>query len=162
MATVPETLIGANRQSLHNLWVGNFPTFKVGVQISLPFANRTAQQDTAVSLAEGRKLEVAKKQMELYIEADVRNALEQLNSSRARYEAAGMAARAAQEQYESEQRQFQAGASSMFLVLQRQTTLVVARSAEVRTRADLAESIANVDRATARTLDSYQIKLNTP
>ena len=94
------------------------------------------------------------------MEADVRNALEQLNSSRARYDAASMAVRAAQEQYESEQRQFQAGASIMFLVLQRQTTLIIARSAEVRTRADLAEAIANVDRATAHTLETHQIKLD--
>jgi hydrophobic/amphiphilic exporter-1 (mainly G- bacteria), HAE1 family len=159
IGTVPETLIGANGQSLHNLWAGNFPTFKVGVQISLPFTNRAAQENAAISIAEGRKLEVARKQTELYVEADVRNALEQLNSSRVRYESAGMASRAAQAQYESEQRQFQAGASSMFLVLQRQTTMIVARSAEVRTRADLAEAIANVSRATARTLEVNNIKL---
>jgi outer membrane protein TolC len=90
----------------------------------------------------------------------VRNALEQLNSSRARYAAAGMAARAARDQYESEQRQFQAGASSMFLVLQRQTTFIIARSAEVRTRADVAEAIANLERAIARTLETHQIKID--
>jgi hydrophobic/amphiphilic exporter-1 (mainly G- bacteria), HAE1 family len=158
--TVPDNLIGANSQSLHNIWAGNFPAFKVGVQISLPFVNRAAQENAAISIAEGRKLQASKRQMEMYVEADVRNALEQLNSSRARYDAAGMAVRAAQEQYESEQRQFQAGASIMFLVLQRQTTLIIARSAEVRTRADLAEAIANVDRAIAHTLETHQIKLD--
>jgi HAE1 family hydrophobic/amphiphilic exporter-1 len=157
---IPETLIGANAQSLRNIGALNFPSFKVGVQISLPFINRRAQEDAAISLAEGRKLQAAKRQLEMYVEADVRNALEQLNASRAGYGAAGMAARAAQEQYESEQRQFQAGASSMFLVLQRQTTLVIARSAEVRTRADLAEAIANVDRAIARTLERHRIRLD--
>jgi outer membrane protein TolC len=110
-------------------------------------------------MLEGKRLQVAKKQMELYVEADVRNALEQLNASRAKSDAAKIAARAAKEQYESEQRQFQSGTSTMFLVFQRQTSMIAARSSEVRARADLAEAIANVERATARTLESYQIKI---
>ena len=158
---VADNLVGDNWQSLHNLWVRNYPTIKVGVQISLPFSNRTAQENAAVTRLEGKRLQVLRKQMEMYVEADVRNALEQLNSSRAGYEAAGIAARAAQEQYASEQRQFQEGTSTTFLVLQRQTGFISARSSEVRARANLAEAIANVNRATARTLEVNQIKLST-
>jgi HAE1 family hydrophobic/amphiphilic exporter-1 len=161
IGAVPETLIGSNSQSLSNLWARNFPTFKVGVQISLPFSNRTAQENAAISLLEGKRLQVARRQMEMYVEADVRNALEQLNSSRARYDSAQIATRAASEQYESEQRQFQEGTSTMFLVLQRQTSMISARSNEVRARADLAQAIANVNRATARTLEANQIKVDT-
>jgi HAE1 family hydrophobic/amphiphilic exporter-1 len=158
---VAPNLIGDNWQSLHNLWVRNYPTIKAGVQISLPFSNRTARENAAVSLLESKRLEVIMKQLKMYVEADVRNALEQLNSSHARYEAAGIAARSAQEQYASEQRQFQEGTSTMFLVLQRQTSLISARSSEVRARADLAQAIANVNRATAQTLEENQIKLST-
>ena len=43
----------------------------------------------------------------MYVEADVRNALEQWYSARVRYDAAVIARKAAEEQYESEQRQFQ-------------------------------------------------------
>jgi outer membrane protein TolC len=70
-----------------------------------------------------------------------------------------LASRSADEQYTSEQRQFQAGTSTVFLVLQRQTDLITARSREIRARADLAESVANLDRATARTIDAHQITL---
>jgi outer membrane protein TolC len=160
VGTVPETLVGPNRQSLYNLWAGNFPTVKVGVQISLPFSNRTAEAKAATSLAESRRLQIVKKQMEMYVEADVRNALEQFNSARDKYDAAVMASHAALEQYSSEQRQFHEGTSTMFLVLQRQTGFISARSSEVRARADLAEAIANLDRATARTLEVHQIRLN--
>ena len=158
---VPETLIGSNSQSLSNLWARDFPTVKVGIQISLPLYNRTARENATISLLEGQRLQTARKQMEMVVAADVRNALEQLNSSRARYDAARMAARAAQEQYASEQRQFKEGTSTMFLVLQRQTSMISARSGEVRARADLAEAIANVNRATTRTLEENQIKLDT-
>ena len=47
----------------------------------------------------------------------------------------------------------------MFLAFQRQTGYISARSSEVRARADLAEAIANMDRAIARTLEVHQIKL---
>ena len=94
------------------------------------------------------------------IEADVRNALQALHSAHMRLDAAAVARRSAEEQYASEQRQFQAGTSTVFLVLQRQTDLVAARGREVRARADVAEATANLDRATARTIDAWNIRLN--
>jgi hypothetical protein len=95
------------------------------------------------------------------VEADVRNALQAVNSSRARLDAAGLARQSAEEQYASEQRQFQAGTSIVFLVLQRQTDLIAARNRELRAHADFAEALANLDRATARTIEARGIKLQT-
>ena len=156
---LPQTLLGGYGQSLANIVSGNFTTAKVGVQVSLPIRNRTAEANLAVAQAEKRRLDVVRNQVEMAIEADVRNALEQVNSARARYDAAMLASRSAQEQYESEQRQFQAGTSTVFLVLQRQTDFISARSREVRGRADLAESVANLDRATASVMDNYEISV---
>jgi HAE1 family hydrophobic/amphiphilic exporter-1 len=157
---VPPHLLGGNLQSLSNIWDGRYPTAKIGVQISLPLRNRTAEGNAANALAEERRLQVVKKQVEMFVESDVRNALEQWNSARARHDAAIIARKAAEEQYASEQRQFQAGTSTMFLVFQRQNSYIVARRSEVRARADLAEAIANLERATARTLDTHGIKLD--
>ena len=72
------------------------------------------------------------------------------------------ASKFAQEQYLSEQRQFQAGTSSVFLVLQRQTDLVAARSREIRAKADLGNAAADLDRATARTLVAQRIDVVQP
>ncbi|MBN1568358.1 MAG: efflux RND transporter permease subunit [Acidobacteria bacterium] len=160
MGSVPPHLLGGNSQSLSNLWEGRYPTAKIGISVSLPLRNRTAEGNAANALAESRRLEIARKQMEMLVEADVRNALERWNSARVRHDAAIIARKAAEEQYASEQRQFQAGTSTMFLVFQRQNSYIVARSSEVRARADLAEAIANMDRATARTIDTHGIKLD--
>jgi HAE1 family hydrophobic/amphiphilic exporter-1 len=160
MGEVPSHLVGANGQSLSNLWDGRYPTAKVGLQISLPLRNRTAAGNAANAVAESRRLQIAKKQLEMLVEADVRNSLEQWNSARVRHDAAIIARKAAEEQYASEQRQFQAGTSTMFLVFQRQSSFISARSSEVRARADLAEAIANMDRATARTIEAQGIKLD--
>jgi len=158
-ASLPPILIGSYGDSLANISSGKFATAKVGVQVSLPLRNRTAEANLSVAVAEKRRLEVMRSQLEMTIEADVRNALAMVHSARARFDAAMEASRYAQEQYDSEQRQFQAGTSTVFLVLQRQTDFIAARSREVRARADLAESLANLDRATARTIDTYQISL---
>jgi len=156
---VPPALTGSYGQSLSNLWGGSFPTAQVGVQVSLPLRNRTAEAQVAVSAAEGRRLRAVQDQVEMAIEADVRNSMQAVASAQARLAAAVVASRSAEEQYASEQRQLQAGTSTVFLVLERQTDFINARNREVRSRADVAEAIANFDRATARTLDVHNIRL---
>jgi HAE1 family hydrophobic/amphiphilic exporter-1 len=144
---------------MSNLASGKFPSVQVGVQVSLPVRNRTATAQAATAAAEARRLKTLRNQIGMAIEADVRNALEAATDAQLRFDAAVLARRSAEEQYASEQRQFQAGTTTVFLVLQRQTDLIAARAREVRARADCAESVANLDRATARTLDARGIAL---
>jgi hydrophobic/amphiphilic exporter-1 (mainly G- bacteria), HAE1 family len=156
---LPAFFSGSYGQSLSNLAAGNFPTVQLGVQFSLPLRNRTAEAQVATSVAEGRRLRALRDQVEMAIEADVRNSLQTAVAAQSRLDAATLARQSAEEQYASEQRQFQAGTSTVFLVLQRQTDLISARSREVRARADYAESLANVDRATAETLSAQGIRV---
>jgi HAE1 family hydrophobic/amphiphilic exporter-1 len=157
--TIPALFNGGYGQSLSNLAHGNFPTAQVGVQMSLPIRNRTAQAQASIAVAEGRRLQNVENQVGMAVESDVRNALQNVTSSRARLDSAGLARQSAEEQNSSEQRQFQAGTSSVFLVLQRQTDLITARNREVRARADFAEALANLDRATASTIEARGIKI---
>ncbi|MCX6626664.1 MAG: efflux RND transporter permease subunit, partial [Candidatus Solibacter sp.] len=159
LGKVPAILVGGYGQSVSNLAHVNFPIAQVGVQMSLPIRNRTAQSQAAIAAAEGRRLHAVENQIGMAVEADVRNALQAVNSSRARLDAAALARQSAEEQYASEQRQFQAGTSIVFLVLQRQTDLINARNRELRAHADFAVSLANLDRATARTIEARGIKL---
>jgi HAE1 family hydrophobic/amphiphilic exporter-1 len=159
LPSLPSLFVGSYGQSLSTLTAGNFPSAQVGVEFSLPLRNRTAQAQVATSVAEGRRLRAVRDQVEIAIEADVRNALQAAVTAQSRLDAATLARRSAEEQYASEQRQFQAGTSTVFLVLQRQTDLISARSREVRARADYAESLANVDRATAQTLAAQRITI---
>ncbi|HVW11294.1 MAG TPA: efflux RND transporter permease subunit, partial [Bryobacteraceae bacterium] len=149
---IPPVLVGDYGQSLSNLTSGHFTTASVGVTMSFPIRNRTAEAQSAVAASETKRLESAKRQVEMAIEQDVRNALQAESTAAARLDASTNARKDAEEQYASEQRQFQAGTSTVFLVLQRQTDLIAARTREARARADLGEAAANLDRATARTL----------
>ena len=73
--------------------------------------------------------------------------------------AAATGRRSAEEQYESEQRKFRAGTSTVFLLLQRQTTMISARNRELRAEADLSKAIADFERATARTFQAHNIDI---
>ena len=159
---VPAIFLGSYGQSLSNLAAGNFPSAQVGLQISFPLRNRTAEAQAVTSAAEGRRLRALQDQIEMVIEADVRNALQAVASAKARLDAAVLARGSAEEQYASEHRQFQAGTSTVFLVLDRQTNFVRARSREARARTDFGESVANLDRATARTIEAQKITLVIP
>lgn len=157
---IPGILTGGYGQSVSDIYSGVFPTVQLGVQMSLPIRNRTALAQVAVGVAEGKRLAVQSQAVELSVEADVRNTLQSLAAARARLDSAEAARKFAEEQYASEQRQFRAGTSSVFLVLQRQTDLTSARSREIRASADLGKAAADLDRATARTLAVHNISLD--
>ena len=157
---VPDALVGGYSQSLSNLYGFGFPTVQVSLQVSLPLRNRTAKGNLASGLVEVRRAETQRAQLEQQVQAEVRSAIQSLASYKNGLEAARIAHRSAQEQYESEQRKFKAGTSTMFLVLQRQTTLVTAQSSELRARVELSKAVADLDRATGRTLESYNVVLD--
>ncbi len=156
---IPSIFVGGYGQSLANLTNASFPTAQVGVQMSLPIRNRTASANAAISALEGKRLKAQSDQIAMAVESDVRNSLQAVSSARARLDAAVLARRSAEDQYSSEQRQFQAGTSSVYLVLQRQTDLTAARSREARAEADLSEAFADLDRATAHTIEAQNISL---
>ena len=158
-SSTPALLVGGYDQSLSNLWAGNFPTTEVQLRISLPIRNRTAEANVGRSLAEGRRIQNQKEQVQQGIEADVRNAMQAIQSAQMGLTSARVAMESAEQQYESEQRQFRAGTSTLFLVQQRQSTMIAARSQERRAEADLAEAIALFEFATASNLREHKIGL---
>lgn len=149
--TIPADLQGGYGRAWSNLLGQDNPTVRVGVRISLPLKNRTAKAELGHSLAEGRRLESVRAQAEQLIEAEVRNAIQKVRSVEASMSAAEAARVAAEQQYTSEQRKFQGGMSTVFLVLQRQTDLVMARGRELETQTNLNKAIAEFQRATGNT-----------
>src|SRR5205085_18981 len=113
------------------------------------------------TLAEGRRIQNQRAQQEQLIEADVRNAVQALRSSEARLASAAATRRSAEMQYESEQRQFRAGTTTIFLVLQRQNELLAARGSELQSQTALNKAIAEFQRATGNTLEANNVAVRT-
>ncbi|MDQ6654001.1 MAG: TolC family protein [Acidobacteriota bacterium] len=155
--TISPNLLGGFNQSIQNLLVNRYTNFRVGVQINLPLRNRTAQAQLGRSLVEGRRLATQREQLEQSIQVDVRNALQVVRSAEARLYAGGIARQAGEQQYQSEQRKLDAGQSTVFLVLERQTALTTARGNELRAQTDLNKAIADLQRATGNALTTHNI-----
>jgi outer membrane protein len=160
-STVSPNLVGGLPQSLSNLIGQDYPTYRVGVRLSLPLRNRTAEANLGRALAGGRLIRNQQAQTEQLIEADVRNSLQALRSAEARLASAAAARSSAELQYESEQRMFRAGTTTLFLVLQRQTELLSARGRELQAQTDLNKAVADFQRATGNTLDANNVAIRT-
>lgn len=162
--TVTPNLVGGYFKSLSNLATADYPTYRIGVQISLPIGNRTAKANLGRTLVEGDKIKNQLAQTEQVIEADVRNTTQSLRSAEARLQSAAASRASAEQLAESEQRQFRAGTSTVFLVLQRQNELVAARARELQAQTDLNKAISEFQRATGTTLtaNSVEITQGTP
>ena len=157
---VPPNLVGGIGTSLGNLASLDYPSYRVGVQISIPWGNTVAEANLGRVRAEGTRLANQRAQAEQTIEAEVRNSLQALRSAESRV-AAAIASRAAAEQlYESEQRQFRAGTTTFYLVLQRQDELLQARSRELLAQTDLNKAISEFQRATGTTLSANNVTVS--
>jgi outer membrane protein TolC len=156
-ANVPQNLQGGYFTSLGNLLAQDFPTYRAGVQISFPLRNRTAKANLGRVIVEGERLANNRAQVEQLIEADVRNTLQALRSAESRLASAAEARIAAEELYASEQRQFRAGTTTFYLVLQRQTELAAARGRELQARTDLNKAISEFRRAIGTTLSANNV-----
>jgi outer membrane protein TolC len=155
--TILPDLFGGYFQSLSNLGSNQFNNFRVGVSISLPLHNRTAEGLLGHSLVEGERIATQREQLEQLIQVEVRNALQSLSTTEARLRSAAVARSTAEQQYESEKRKLDAGQSTVFLVLERQTALAVARGNELRAQTDLNKAIAELQRATGNSLTANNV-----
>jgi HAE1 family hydrophobic/amphiphilic exporter-1 len=155
--SIPDNLFGGYGQSLSNLGSNQFNNFRVGVAISLPLHNRTAEGQLGHSLVEGKRIATQREQLEQLIQVEIRNALQSLKTASARLRSAAIASSTAEQQYESEKRKLDVGQSTVFLVLERQTALATARGNELRAQTDLNKSIAELQRATGNSLSANNV-----
>lgn len=155
--TIAPDLLGGFGQSLSNLAANRYGTFRVGVQVSLPLRNRTAEAQLGRALVEGERIGTQREQLEQTIQVEVRNALQGMRSAEARLRAAVATRGANEQQFASEQRKLDAGQSTVFLVLERQTALTEARALELRAQTDLNKAIADLQRATGNALSVNSI-----
>ncbi len=160
LSRVPTNLVGGYFNSLGNLLQQDYPTFRVGVSIALPWGNRTAKANLGQTLVEAERIRNLRTQAEQRIEAEVRNSLQALRSAEARLASATAARTASEELYASEQRQFRSGTTTFYLVLQRQTDLLGARGRELQAQTDLNKAISEFQRAIGNTLSVNNVTVS--
>lgn len=152
LSRVPANLVGGYFTSLGNLAALDYPSYHVGVNIALPWGNRVAKANLGSVLVEADRIQNQRAQTEQIVEAEVRNAIQALRSGEAKLASAIAARSSAEQLYESEQRLFRGGTTTLYLVLQRQTDLLAARGRELQAQTDLNKAISEFHRAIGTTL----------
>lgn len=139
---------------------GDFYNVGAGLVLSYPLGNRSAK-----SQFERRKIETKQAQVSLYslrqqVIVDVKEAIRRVQTDFKRMETTRAARRLSERQLKAERERLNLGLSTTRDVLDFQFNLAVARRNELRATLDYNQSLSNLHRTTASTLDRYQITLN--
>jgi HAE1 family hydrophobic/amphiphilic exporter-1 len=156
------TLIGGYGRDLRNLISGDTRNITVGVAISFPFKNKTAEANLAGARIQKEQLMASTRSQQQLIEVDVRNSAQAVESARQRVLSAREARVNAEMQLEGEQRLYQVGRSTTFLLFQRENALANARASELRAETDYNKALADLQRATSTTLRANNVVVDAP
>ena len=144
--------VGKFGQSFGTALKGEFPTYQISATLSFPLRNRQAKANYATELERRAQLQTQEVALIERLQYEARNAVQTYRSSRSRLIAATAARIAAEKVAASELRKFRAGASTTFLVLQRQVTLANERGQELQAQSDVQKALVELSRVTGSIL----------
>jgi len=150
---------GGFGDAMSSVFHNDFPDYKVLLNVQIPIRNRAAQADNQRAILTQRQLEAQMQQLRNTALLDVRNTYIALQQDRARVEAAAKARELQQQTFDAEQKKYQLGASTVYLVIQTQRDLIAAQGTELRALTDLVEAKANYERALGRTLEVNRVTI---
>jgi len=145
----------AQNQIFHN----RFPEYVGQLTLTLPLRNRAAQAEHVRALLTQRQMETSAQQLRNAAVLDVRNTYIALTQYRAQVASAIKARELQQQTFDAEQKKYQLGASTVFIVIQTQRDLINAQGQEIRALANLEEAKANYERAVGRTLEVNHVTI---
>jgi len=161
--TATTTVKGVNKtglsDSLSQVFHHRYPNYTVGLNVTLPLRNRSAQADSVHAQLTQRQLEAQMQQIKNSAVLDVRNTSIALEQGRAQVQAASKARELQQQTFDAEDNNYRLGASTVYNVILTQRDLITAQGTELRALANLAEAKANYERALGRTLQVNSVTI---
>ena len=131
--------------ALGQVFSNDFPTWSVGVTVSYPLGHSYETASLVQADAETRQVEKRIASIRLQAAETVRRAGRQIVSAAERVDAAQAGATLAQERLQSEQRRYEVGLSTTFLVTQAQRDLVEAQVNLLQTSLDYESAVVNFE-----------------
>ena len=123
--------VGNYATVLGQLFDRNFPTYSVGLNLSIPLGNRAAQSNVATAVLNLRQNELLVQRQINQIRVDVQNALTALQLARAVYQAAVKGRILEEQTLDADEKKLALGATTVYQVIQDQRDLTTAAGAEV-------------------------------
>jgi outer membrane protein len=152
--------VGGYGSVLGQLFGRNFPTYSVGLNLSIPLGNRTAQANLATATLNLRQNELQVQRQINQIRVDVQNALIAVQQARAQYQAAVKQRVLEEQTVDADQKKLALGATTVFQVIQDQRDLATAAGNEVTAEAAYAAARVQIDLATGMTLQNNNVEFD--
>lgn len=149
--------IGGYSNILRQLFTVPLVNWNVGVTFSINLRNRSQQAQMAQQQLNYRIQEAQLQQQTNQFRADVQTAQYNIARARVQYATADRAVTAQEAVVDAEQRKFQLGASTLFVVIQQQNTLATTRQQLVTAQVGYATAKLNLDFATGTLLEKYNV-----
>lgn len=146
----PGTIVGVDQTSfgsvLGQVLSADYPTWTVGFTLTYPVGRSLEEANLARARLEREQAAARLRSLELTIVREVRDAALRLEQNRQRIETAQLGRELAEQRLDAEQKRFEVGMSTSFLVIQAQRDLAVARDNEQRAYLDYQLAAVNFDR----------------
>ena len=155
--TNPPYQVGGFGQSWKNTLDNRFPTYTIGVTFTIPLGNRTARADYAISREQAKQIGIEEIALLERLRGEAVNAIQQFRETQYRLVAASRARAAAERVLLAEQRRFNVGSSTTFLVLQRQLEVADNRGRELQAQTDLNNAVVELNRVGGTVFETYHI-----
>ncbi len=143
--TVSGTTPGSFGDMLGQVWGFDYPTWSVGVTVSYPIGRSYEDAGLARARIERQQAESRLRGLEARAQRELRQAARQVDATRQRIEAAGAARELAEQRLDAEQKRFEVGMSTSFLVVQAQRDLALARTNELRAQLDYQSALVDFE-----------------
>ena len=145
----PGTVVGRQQKSfggvLGDIFANEFPSWTVGVTVSYPLGTSSADANLERARLERSRSEAERRSLELQIATEVRDAARSVRTNLQLVEATWVARELAERRLEAEQRKFEVGLATNFLVFQAQRDLATARNQEQSAILDYVRSLVDFD-----------------
>ena len=158
--SIDSPLIGGYGNALDQLATRKYPSYGVGLNITLPLRNRIAQADVTRDEILLRQSQVLQQQLRKQAQLEVEDAVIAMRRARASYEAAIQTQALQQESLNVEQAKFDVGASTSFFIIQYESYLAQARSTVVVAKSAYLKARAALERATGTILDDNHVSFD--
>jgi outer membrane protein TolC len=152
-------LVGGYRSVLSQIARRKFPDYGIGIQLTIPLRNRSAEADLARDRLALRQQEIRLRLLDKQVRVEVENALMAIKQARAMIEAAEREREFQEQALAAEEEKLSVGVSTTYLVIQYQRDFAEARAAEVAAMAYFVKARAALDRAAGELLARHGVSM---
>jgi outer membrane protein len=145
--------------SFSQLFGFGYPTYEAQLSLSLPLRNRAAKAELGTALVSRRSDLYNQRRLQEQVTLDVSNAVHQLEQAKLSIVAGKEALDLAKKTMVAEQRKYELGSGTIFLVLEAQTEVAGAEQSLLQAEVGYQLAVVAVDHATGELLEPYHVQI---